>query len=57
MAVITEKREALDYFLKRLLDSEVSDYIAKIFLFGSVASGNAAGNSDIDVFVFTLALP
>jgi len=57
MAVITEKREALDYFLKRLLDSEVSDHIAKIFLFGSVASGNATGNSDIDVFVFTLCLP
>ncbi|HAZ31168.1 MAG TPA: hypothetical protein DCY61_00430 [Dehalococcoidia bacterium] len=54
MAVITEKREALDYFLKRLLDSEVKDYIAKILLFGSVASGNATASSDIDVFVFTL---
>lgn len=54
MAVISEKRLALDYFLKRLLDSEVKDYIAKIFLFGSVASGNATGGSDVDLLVFAL---
>jgi uncharacterized protein (UPF0332 family)/predicted nucleotidyltransferase len=54
MAVFTEKREALDYFLAHLLGSEVKDYIAKIFLFGSVARGYATGDSDIDLLVFAL---
>ena len=53
MDIYKKKLNALDYFKNRLLNSEVKDMIAEIILFGSVASGEATPDSDIDVLVFT----
>lgn len=36
-----------------LLDSEISDSVAKVVLFGSYAKGTASADSDIDVLVLT----
>ncbi len=46
------KLEALRVFVEHLLASPVRDRIAKIMLFGSVATGEARKDSDVDVMVF-----
>ena len=45
------KREALDFFIHRLLASEIKHEIAKVILFGSFLKGRAEADSDIDLFI------
>ncbi len=47
----TEMRSALQYFMKYLRESRAKDYIAKVFLFGSLANGEAKPESDVDILV------
>lgn len=47
-----KKKEALKYFVERLLSGQLKDHIAKIVLFGSVAKGTAKRDSDVDVLIF-----
>ena len=49
---LATKSRAMDYFLEHLLGSSVRESIAKIFLFGSVARGDADERSDVDLLVF-----
>lgn len=55
--VYDKKKDALQYFLNYLKDSNVKRYLAKVILFGSVAQGRADKESDIDVLVFTTGKP
>lgn len=47
-----QKRRALDYFVRYLLNSPIKAQIAKIVLFGSLARGEARRDSDVDALVF-----
>ena len=50
--LLATKYDALEKFTQQLLSSKVSDQIAKIVLFGSVARGDAHQDSDVDVLIF-----
>lgn len=54
--LIKNKREALRFFTKQLLNSEAKDLIAKIILFGSLANnkGSVKKESDIDIYIVAL---
>jgi predicted nucleotidyltransferase len=49
------KLNAAADFTARLLDSPIGPSIARIILFGSVASSQAGPQSDVDVMVFSAA--
>ena len=49
---LATKSRAMEYFMEHLLGSAVRDSIAKIFLFGSFARGDADERSDVDLLVF-----
>lgn len=49
---LATKSRALEYFLEHLLGSGVRDAIAKVFLFGSFARGDADERGDVDLLVF-----
>jgi len=51
--ILTKKQEALDFFLKELLKSEVRNSIARILLFGSLLKREVNEESDIDLLVVT----
>jgi len=55
MQTIIKKQKALNYFTESLLKTEVKESIGKIFLFGSMAKGQAQPESDIDLLIFTTA--
>lgn len=55
-AIDTRKRQALNAFTERLLTSSVSDVIARVVLYGSVARGEADLDSDVDVLLLTTGL-
>jgi len=46
------KSKALEFFLERLLQSEVKNSIGKILLFGSFSRGQLKEGSDIDLLIF-----
>jgi len=48
---MNRENQAIEYFKEKLLNSEVSDYIAKIIVFGSAAKGNFKRESDIDILI------
>lgn len=50
-ALLDRKYRALDDFVARVEESEISDSIAKLILYGSVLRGDAHEESDIDVLV------
>ena len=56
-AYTKKKREALQFFLERLLASDVKDSIAKIILFGSLKRDEVDKDSDVDVYVVALNQP
>lgn len=47
-----KKSKALEYFLERLLQSNVRNSIGKILLFGSFSRDKAKEGSDIDLLIF-----
>lgn len=49
-----KKRRALNLFMERLLSNPLSKNVALVLLFGSLASGRADEESDIDLLVFGL---
>ncbi len=51
---IRRKWEALHRFTRRLLAGPCGGHIAKIVLFGSLATGEATPESDVDVLIFSL---
>lgn len=51
---LEQKHEALDFFIRHLLTDGVKESIAKIVLFGSLARGETAPESDIDLFIVAL---
>ena len=53
MNVQIKKQKALDFFLTRLLETEVGRSIAKVVLFGSLLKDKAKEDSDIDLLVIT----
>lgn len=55
--IIEKKLKTLNYFKKKLLESKIKKEIAKMILFGSLASGKAQKKSDIDILVFTHKKP
>ena len=48
-----KKKEALQYFLTNLLNSEIKKDIGRIFLFGSFVGDEVDEESDIDVLIFS----
>lgn len=48
------KEGALNFYLEHLLAGEGKNIISKVFLFGSVAKGSPAPESDIDLLIFGL---
>jgi predicted nucleotidyltransferase len=55
--ILEKKYQAIEDFTRRLLASEVGDYIAKIVLFGSVLRSEASEESDIDLLIIALDAP
>ena len=49
--VLARKRQAIERFKERLLQSSEGDKIARIILFGSVSRGEAKKESDIDLLI------
>lgn len=49
--LVEKKRESLHYFVSQLMNAETRKYIGKIFLFGSVVSGQVREESDIDLLI------
>lgn len=53
-----KKIKALNYFTKKILNSNVKDEIAKMILFGSlVRGGRIHKESDVDVLIFSFKKP
>ena len=52
---ILEKRGALNYFIKELLD-RVKSQTAEVMVFGSLAKKRARAESDVDVFMFIMRM-